>query len=159
MLAAPFSEEALSTAIDATYRQLLNRIPLDSERLISAEARLKNHDIDLSGFVESVAMNELFQTRLSSMAPLRAASAAGLALLGRAATSVEVANFLKDRANEGQPKAVRNMLELRDIASSDNVPRIEGMQTASGQFQDTVTRTASLYRGNAGLNPPTDQAI
>ena len=158
-LTAPFSEEDLRVAIEATYRQLLNRIPLDNERLVSAEAKLKNQDIDLAGFVASVAMSDLFQSRLSSMAPLRAASAAGLALLGRAASSVEVANFLRDRADAGQLEAVRKLLDLRAIACSDEVPRIEGMQTTPGQFQDTVTRTASLYRGNAGLNPPTDQAI
>ena len=159
VLTAPFSDEELSVSIKATYRQLLNRIPLDNERLVSAEAKLRNQDIDLAGFVASVAMSDLFQARLSSMAPLRAASAAGLALLGRAASSAEVANFLRDRAENGQPQAVQNMLDLRDITSSDDVPRIEGMQTSPGQFQDTVTRTASLYRGNAGLNPPTDQAI
>ncbi|WP_413443073.1 phycobilisome rod-core linker polypeptide [Synechococcus sp. MIT S1220] len=160
VLTAPFSDEALMVSIDATYRQLLNRIPLDNERLVSAEAKLRNQDIDLAGFVASVAMSNLFQDRLSSMAPLRAASAAGLALLGRAASSAEVANFLRDRAENGQPHAVQNMLDLRDVTSSDDdVPRIKGLQTSSGQFQDTVTRTASLYRGNAGLNPPTDQPI
>ena len=159
VLNAPFSEEELRVSIEATYRQLLNRIPLDNERLVSAEAKLKNQDIDLAGFVASVAMSDLFQSRLSSMAPLRAASAAGLALLGRAASSAEVAKFLRDRADAGQLEAVRNLLDLRAISSSDEVPRIEGMQTTPGQFQDTVTRTASLYRGNAGLNPPTDQAI
>ena len=76
--------------IDATYRQLLNRIPLDSERLWEAESRLRNDDINLNGFIEAVALSESFQDRLYRMAPLRAASAASLALLGRAATPSEV---------------------------------------------------------------------
>ena len=47
-------------SIVATYRQF-NRIPLDNERLVSA-GKLRNQDIDLAGFVASVAMSKLFRT-------------------------------------------------------------------------------------------------
>ena len=154
-----FSEEELSVAIDACYRQLINRIPTDNERLTSAESLLRNQDLELSGFVEAIAMSDLFQQRLSRMAPLRAASAASLALLGRAGTPEEVAEFLKIRASSGQPEAVRSLLMRAESRTTNEVPRIEGMDTTSGQSQATMIRTASLYRGNAGLNPPTDDAI
>ena len=67
------SESELSTVLDATYRQLLNRVPTESERLITAESRLRNQDIDLPDFIAEVAMSEAFQNRIASMAPLRAA--------------------------------------------------------------------------------------
>ena len=159
LLTPPFSEDELSIAIDATYRQLINRIPLDNERLTSAESLLRNQDLDISGFVEAVAMSDLFQQRLSSMAPLRAASAAALALLGRAATPAEVAEFLKIRAGAGQLEAVRSLLMAAGSLSTNEVPRVQGMETTPGQSQSTVIRTASLYRGNSALNPPKDSAI
>ena len=92
-------------------------------------------------------------------APLRAASAAALALLGRAATPAEVAEFLKIRAGAGQPEAVRSLLMAAESLSTNEVPRVQGMETSPGQSQSTVIRTASLYRGNSALNPPKDWAI
>ena len=158
-LKAPFTEEELQIAIAETYRQLLNRIPLDTERLITAESELRNKDVDLSGFVKSVAMSEAFQNRLSSMSPLRAAAAAGLALLGRASTPAEVSDFLTTRARDGQPQATLDLLNKRKQEEADDVPQINGMATSTGQDQATVIRTSMLYRGNAGLNPPTDSPL
>ncbi|MGB1775933.1 MAG: phycobilisome rod-core linker polypeptide, partial [Synechococcus sp.] len=89
----PCSESELRMVLDATYRQLLNRVPLENERMLKAESRLRNQDIDLAGFVAEVAMGEAFQNRIATMAPLRAASAAGLALLGRATTPAETSRF------------------------------------------------------------------
>ena len=156
-LTRPCDESELLTVIDATYRQLLNRIPLDSERLLEAESRLRNDDINLNGFIEAVALSESFQDRLYRMAPLRAASAASLALLGRAATPSEVSRFLTVRAESGQPTAVMELVEQRP--DGDEVPRTDGMNTRSGVSQATLQRTAALYRGSAGMTPPTDGAI
>ena len=155
-LKQPCSEAELRTVLDATYRQLLNRVPLENERLLSAESRLRNQDIDLDGFLAEVAMGEAFRDRISSMAPLRAASAAGLALLGRATTPAETSRFLITRAQAGHGAAVSELLAER---FGDDVPRINGMDSPSGVGQSTIQRTAALYRGNAGLNPPTDAAI
>ena len=141
--------------LDATYRQLLNRVPLENERLLKAESMLRNQEIDLAGFVAEVAMGEAFQNRIATMAPLRAASAAGLALLGRATTPAETSRFLSLRAEAGQAAAVNELLAI----CGDQVPRINGMDSQNGRSQATIQRTASLYRGNAALNPPTDAAI
>jgi len=159
VLKAPYTEETLEAAINATYRQLINRIPLDSERLTSAESKLRNEDITLTGFIEAVALSETYQSQLSRMAPLRAASAAYLNLTGRAATPAEVAEFLQLRANEGQPAAVKLVLERRSESLRDQAPQIVGMQTTVGQSQATVTRTASLFAGNAAINPNESAAI
>ena len=156
VLQQPCSESELRDVMDASYRQLLNRVPLDSERLISSESRLRNQDIDLDGFLAEVAMGDSFQNRIASMAPLRAASAAGMALLGRATTPAETSRFLITRAQAGQGAAVSELLAER---FGDSVPRINGMDSPAGLNQATIQRTAALYRGNAGLNPPTDAAI
>ena len=158
-LEAPFTEDELRAAINATYRQLINRIPLEAERLVSAESKLRNEDINLAGFVEAVALSDTYQDKLSRMAPLRAASAAYLNLAGRAATPAEVAEFLQMRACNGQPAAVRLVLERRSDDLQDQAPRVVGMQTTQGQPQATVTRTASLFGGNAAINPNESSAI
>ncbi|BEV36753.1 phycobilisome rod-core linker polypeptide [Synechococcus sp. M16CYN] len=153
----PCDESELIVAINATYQQIFNRIPLQNERLIEAESRLRNEDTTLSEFIAEVAMSETFQTRLFKMAPLRAASAASLALLGRAATPSEVRRFITTRAQVGQPSAIRELLKRR--TEEKTVPRIDGMNTNFGIAQVTLQRTAALYRGNAGLNPPIDAAM
>ena len=154
-LSENFTESELFVVINATYKQLLNRIPLESERLLLAESQLRNKDITLLGFIEAVAMSDAFQNRLYTMAPLRAASAAGLALLGRATTPEETRAFIATRASSGQFAALKEL--LADEAST--VPTISGMDSSNGKTQATMQRTASLYRGNAGLNPPIDEKI
>ena len=153
----PCDEGELRTVIDASYKQLLNRVLLSDERLLEAESRLRNNDSTLSDFIAEVAMSDLFQTRLFNMAPLRAATAASLALLGRAATPSEVSRFLTVRAQAGQPEAVRELLEQR--GDDDSVPRMDGMNTRVDITQTTQQRTAALYTGNAAMNPTTDPAI
>lgn len=158
-LKPPFTEDALQAAIDTTYRALINRIPLDSERLTTAESRLRNQDLDLTGFIEAVALGDTYQNQLSRMAPLRAASAACFDLLGRAGTPGEVADFLQQRAQSGQLDAVRSLIKRRDPNQANDTPSVTGLQTADGQAQATVTRTASLYRGNAAINPDNRASI
>ena len=153
----PCSESDLRSIIDATYKQVLNRVPLQDERLIEAESRLRNSDTSLNQFVEEIAMGDAFQTRLFNMAPLRAASAATMALLGRAAAPSEVSRFLTIRAQEGQPAAIQELLDMRP--EMDTVPRMDGMNTRAGVSQATLQRTAALYRGNAAINPPSGDAI
>jgi len=155
------SESELREVVDATYRQLLNRIPLESERLTTGESRLRDGQIDLEGFVAVVATSEAFQERLSKMAPLRAATAATMALIGRASTPAETSRFLIVRAESGQVTAVQELLSLRAQLGFEpsDVPELQGMNSKSGVAQSTLTRTASLYSGNAGLTPPPTQPL
>ena len=149
----------LREVMDAVYRQLLNRVPLEDERLDSAESLLRDGQMSVNGFVEAVAMSNAFNDRLAKMPPLKAASAATLALLGRAATAKEVTQFVITRAGSGQRSAVQVLMNLRReilAVETNEVPRLDGMQTKGGVAQSTVQRTASLYRGNAGLTPPMD---
>lgn len=152
----------LDAAIDASYRQLLNRPALASERHGDAESQLRNGVLTIADFIGQIAASDLFQNRLQRMAPLRAASAAYLALLGRAAQPAEVSRFLAVRANSGQRAALEDLLNSAEYASSfgrDTVPYLRGLQTMEGQPLSTVNRTAQLYGGNAGLNPPIREAL
>ena len=155
-------ETALQEVIEASYRQLLNRVPLASERLNDAESQLRDGQLSVSEFIGLIAASDLFQQRLIRMAPLRAASAAFLALLGRAGQPKEVSHFLATRAKQGQMTALDGILdsqEYSDRFGRDTVPYLRGLDTENGIPITTVNRTAALYAGNAGLTPPTKGAI
>ena len=156
------SENQLREVIDASYRQLLNRVPLAAERLSDAESQLRDGGLSVAEFVEQIAGSDLFQSRLNRMAPLRAASAAYLALLGRAAQPAEVSRFLATRSTAGQRAALNAVLSSTEYATAfgrDTVPYLRGLATADGIPLSTVNRTAALYGGNAAMNPPIRGAI
>jgi len=161
-LTSASTEGELVEAVQAIYRQLLNRIPFDSERLKGAESLLRDGKVSVAGFVAQAANSALFQQRLNRMAPLKAASAAYLALLGRAAQPDEVTRFLSLRATSGQQAAVDQLLDREEYASAfgqDTVPYLRGLDTADGIPLSTVNRTAAFYGGNAGLTPAPRGAI
>ena len=138
------------------------RQPLTAERLGDAESQLRDGQLSVAEFVAVVAGSDLFQNRLDRLAPLRGAAAAYLALLGRAAQPAEASRYLAARVRSGQQAAVRLVLDNPEYASSfgqDTVPYLRGLQTADGIPLTTVNRTASLYGGNAALNPAPRGAI
>ena len=156
------SETDVQAAIEATYKQLLNRVPLAAERLGDVESQFRNQQLTVAEFVGQLAGSDCFQQRLNRMAPLRAASAAYLALLGRAAQPQEVSRFLATRAKAGQQAALDGLLTSSEYAQAfgqNTVPYVRGMATADGLPLTSVNRTASLYAGNAGLNPSPKPAI
>jgi phycobilisome core-membrane linker protein len=151
----PTSAE-VNEAIEAVYRQLLGRQPLAAEALSDAESQLRNGKLSVAEFVARVAGSDLFVSRLNRMAPFKAAAAAHLALLGRAAQPAESSRFLATRCNNGLRSAIDAVLNSSEYASSfgrDTVPYLKGMSTSDGIPLSTVNRTAALYGGNAALNP------
>ena len=137
-------------------------MPFTAERLRDAESQLRDGQLSVAEFVSQIASSDLFQQRLNRMAPLRAASAAHLALLGRAAQPAEVSRFLATRAIKGQLSAIGELLDSQEYAKAfgrDTVPYLRGMATADGLPLSAVNRTASLYGGNGGLTPSPSGAI
>jgi phycobilisome core-membrane linker protein len=108
-----------------------------------------------------VAGSDLFQKRLLSMAPLRAAAAAHLGLLGRAPTPAESSAFLATRSDRGQLAALEVLMSSSDYAAAfgrDTVPYLR-LASLDGIPLPSLNRLAMLYGGNAALNPPTKGAI
>lgn len=156
------SETDIQTAVEAVYRQLLNRVPLAAERLSDSESQFRNGQLTVAEFVAVVAASDLFQQRLNRLAPLRTAAAAHLALLGRAAQPAESSRFLALRTTRGLVAAIEDLLNSADYAAAfgqDTVPYVRGLATSDGVPLVTVNRTAALYGGNAGLTPSPKGAI
>ncbi|NEO03290.1 MAG: photosystem I reaction center subunit XII, partial [Moorea sp. SIO3I7] len=62
-LRAGATEDDLQTVIRAVYKQVLgNQHLLESDRLTSAEAMLRNGDISVRGFVRMVAKSDLYKS-------------------------------------------------------------------------------------------------
>jgi phycobilisome core-membrane linker protein len=150
------SEGQVREAIEASYRQLLGRVPYAAERLTDSESQLRDGQLSVAEFVACLATSDLFQQKLNRLAPLRVAAAAYLALLGRAAQPSEASRFLALRTTAGQTAALRDLLQGSEYAEAfgqDTVPYLRGMGTLDGIPLATVNRTAALYGGNAGLTP------
>ena len=146
----------LNEAIAAVYRQLLGRQPWESEQLQDAESQFRNGQFCVADFVARVAGSDLFISRLNRMAPFKAAAAAHLALLGRAAEPDETSRFLATRCDKGLNTAIEGVLNSQEYARSfgrDTVPHLKGMATSDGLPLSSVNRTAGFYGGNAALNP------
>ena len=145
-----------TAAIEAVYRQLLGRQPLASEQLGDTESQFRKGQLCVAEFVGRVAGSDLFLSRLNRMVPFKAAAAAYLALLGRAAQPAETSRFLATRCDEGLRSAIEGVLNSQEYARSfgrDTVPHLKGMATSDGLPLSSVNRTAGLYGGNAALNP------
>jgi phycobilisome core-membrane linker protein len=156
------SESEVREVIAASYRQLLGRVPYAAERLTDTESQLRDRQLSVAEFVESLATSDLFQQKLNRLAPLKVAAAAYLALLGRAAQPAEASRFLAIRTSAGQTAALRDLLRGSEYAHAfgqDTVPYLRGMTTADGIPLTTVNRTAALYGGNAGLTPSPRGAV
>ena len=145
-----------TAAIEAVYRQLLGRQPLASEQLGDTESQFRKGQLCVAEFVGRVAGSDLFLSRLNRMVPFKAAAAAYLALLGRAAQPAETSRFLATRCDEGLRSAIEGVLNSQEYARSfgrDTVPHLKGMATSDGLPLSSVNRTAGFYGGNAALNP------
>jgi phycobilisome core-membrane linker protein len=156
------SPQELTAALNAVYRQLLNRPALAAERLGDSESQFRNGQLTVAEFVAVVASSDLFQQRLNRLAPLRAASAAYIALLGRAAQPQETSRFLALRTSRGLTAALEDLLNTPEYSQSfgqDTVPYLRGMRSSDGLPLATINRTASLYNGRAGLTPAPRAAI
>nr|AUG32145.1 anchor polypeptide LCM [Paulinella longichromatophora] len=153
-LQRPISEEGLQKVIEATYRQLLNRVPFTSERLRSAESMLRDERLDVAEFVAQVATSDLFQNRLNKLAPIRGASVALFSLLGRSGTPEEISRFLATRSMVGQKTATEEIIDTDDYRKTfgrNTVPTVIGLSSVDGFSLNTINRTASLYGGNAAF--------
>nr|APP87987.1 anchor polypeptide LCM [Paulinella micropora] len=151
-LQRPITPEGITQVIEATYRQLLNRVPFDSERLVIAESQLRNERLDVAEFVARVATSDLFQERLSRLTPIKSGSVACLTLLGRSGTPEEVSRFLTTRSKSGQKAAIEEILDSNEYKKTfgrNTVPALIGLFSINGLSLDTINRTASLYQGNA----------
>ena len=84
-------------------------------------------------------------------------------MLGRAPLPEEISGFVINRAEKGQVQAVADLIESDTYENSfgrNMVPAPIGVASQAGVPLVTLTQTARMAQGKAGLNPaPSDGAI
>ena len=76
---------AFHIAVQAAYRQVFGNVqPMESERLLSAESKLRNGDINVREFVRKLAQSDFYRSRFfDAVSPHRAVELNFKHLLGR----------------------------------------------------------------------------
>ncbi len=149
------SVNEVDVVIRAVYRQVLgNPHMMDSERLTTAESKLRNREISVREFVRAVAKSDLYRERFfQSSAPYRFVELNFKHLLGRAPlTQEETSTHIQCTVIKGYDAEIDSYIdssEYGDAFGDSTVPFYRGLQSQVGQKQVAYNRMFSLFRGPA----------
>lgn len=147
---------AFHVAVTAAYRQVFGNVqPMESERLLSAESRLRNGDINIREFVRKLAQSNFYRTRFfDAVSPHRAVELNFKHLLGRPPQNqAEVASHIALLATSGFEGEVNSYLDSDEYLKSfgeDTVPYPTSWNSPVGQPQAAFNRIAALEQNFAG---------
>ena len=149
------SDVEVDEVIQAVYRQVLGNVHVvDSDRLVSAEARLRNGDWSVREFVRQVAMSSLYaRLFVEPCSRTRTIELNFKHLLGRApSTYEEIARQGQIYEQGGFASEIDSYLESDEYlaAYGENiVPYARGYETQVGQRVTAFTHWFQLSRGVA----------
>ncbi len=151
---APYSED-LPVIIRSAYRQVLgNTHVLESQRLISAEARVRNGEFTIREFVRAIALSDLYRSLFfETSSPYRFVELNFKHLLGRAPQDqTEIAEHVTRYNTQGYEAEINSYIDSDEYFSSfgeNEVPYTRGDQTQVGLKNVVFNRTAILSGGYA----------
>ncbi len=152
------SPESVDQVIRAVYRQVLgNPHIMESERLVSAESRLRNGQLTVREFVREVAKSEFYRRRYFYSCPTyRFVELNFKHLLGRAPEDqAEVSEHVRICNEEGFEAEIDSYLdsaEYQQKFGENIVPYYQGAQTQPGHRQAVYNRTLNLWGGYASVD-------
>lgn len=156
---APFTADdnsAFQIAVNSAYRQVFGNVqPMESERLVSAESKLRNGDINVREFVHRLANSTFYKSRFfDSVSPHRAVELNFKHLLGRPPhNEAEVSEHVALIATSGFEGEINSYLESDEYIQSfgnDTVPYPTSWNSPVGQPQCVFNRMAALEQNFAG---------
>lgn len=153
-----FTEEDLQVAIRAVYKQVLgNQHVLDSQRLESAEARFRNGDLTVRGFVRAVAMSDFYRKLFfQPSSAYRFIELNFKHLLGRAPQDqAEITEHTLIYTTQGYEAEIDSYLDSDEYMSAfgeNVVPYTRCNVTQLGAKTVAFNRTFALNRGYAANN-------
>ena len=153
---APDDETALAVVIRAAYRQVFGNVqPMESERCISAESRLRQGEITVREFVRQLAKSEFYRSRyFEAVGPHRSVELSFKHLLGRGpATEAEITAQVAQMASGGFDAAIDHLLDSDEYFAAfgeDTVPYARSWGSAPGMPQASFNRMAVLEQNFAG---------
>ena len=149
------TEDDLQAVIRAVYRQVLgNAHVMDSQRLISAESRLRNGDITVREFVRVVAQSDLYRSLFfEKSSPYRFVELNFKHLLGRAPQDqAEISEHVQLYIEQGYEAEINSYISSDEyqLSFGDNIaPSARGNRTQTGIKNVAFNRTFALVRGFA----------
>ncbi|WP_094555050.1 phycobilisome rod-core linker polypeptide [Synechococcus sp. 1G10] len=149
-------ETSLNLVISASYRHVFgNTMPMESERLDSAESQLRNGTISVRDFVRCLAKSPFYRARFyEAVAPHRSVELAIKHLLGRPPIDeAEVSTHVAKIANEGFEADVDALIDSDEYASAfgeHTAPHIRSWNSPEGAAQSSFNRIAALEQNFAG---------
>ena len=162
----PFStEDDLQTIIRAAYKQVLgNEYVMESDRLSSAEALLRNGDLTVRGFVRAIAQSSLYQSLFfHSSSQYRFIELNFKHLLGRPPQDQSEIQEHVGIYNEGGYAAeIDSYLDSDEYIQSfgeNTVPYARGISTQTGIKNEGFNRMFSLLRGSATSDSSTSAKL
>ena len=149
-------ETSLNLTISACYRHVFgNTMPMDSERLGSAESRLRNGSISVREFVRLLAKSPFYRSRFyEAVAPHRAVELAVKHILGRPPVDeAEVSTHVAMIASEGFEADIDALIDSDEYTNSfgeHTAPHICAWNSPAGAPQASFNRIAALEQNFAG---------
>ena len=147
------TQDDITVVIRAVYKQVLgNAHLLESDRLRSAESKLRNGDITVRGFVRLVAQSELYQSQFfDNSYQYRFIELNCKHLLGRAPKDqVEIARHVLIYNEEGYAADIDSYIdsdEYNESFGENIVPYARNVVSQVGNKNVDFNRTFSLLRG------------
>jgi len=154
-LRSGWTEDDLQTVIRAVYRQVLgNEHLMDSQRLESAEALLRNGSVTVRGFVRIVAQSHLYQSLFfNSSSQYRFIELNFKHLLGRPPNDqAEIDEHVRLYYEQGYGAEINSYLDSDEYVLSfgeDVVPYPRSIVTRRGNKTESFNRMFALFRGPA----------
>ncbi len=154
---APFEgeDDDLQIVIRAIYRQILgNTHVMESQRLTTAESRLRNGDISVREFVRELAQSDLYRSLFfETSSPYRFVELNFKHLLGRAPQDQsEISEHVQIYNAEGFEAEINSYIDSDEYITSfgeNVVPRARGNQTQTGVKNVVFNRSSVLDEGYA----------
>lgn len=150
------TNSAYQIAVIAAYRQVFGNVkPMESERLESAESRLRNGDINVREFVRQLALSDFYQSRFfDAVSPHRAVELNFKHLLGRPPhNEAEVSKHVQLIATSGFAGEINSYIDSDEYIQTfgvDTVPYPTSWNSPVGQPQSVFNRMALLEQNFAG---------
>ena len=154
-LRSNFTEDDLQTVIRAVYKQVLgNEYMMESQRLHSPEALLRNGSINVREFIRVVAKSPLYQSLFfHSSSQNRFIELNFKHLLGRAPLDqAEIDEHVLIYREQGYDAEIDSYLDSNEYIDSfgeDIVPYPRHIMSRRGMKTESFNRTFSLLRGPA----------
>jgi phycoerythrin-associated linker protein len=149
-------ETSLNLTISACYRHVFgNTMPMESERLASAESQVRNGTISVREIVRLLAKSPFYRSRFyEAVAPHRAVELAIKHILGRPpADEAEVSTHVAMIATEGFEADIDMLVDSDEYTTSfgdHKAPHIRAWNSPAGAPQASFNRIAALEQNFAG---------